>query len=64
VSKEHPSFTDTLISKVDEASTITEKQLYEEFKNSKTVNDREAVYAKLQVLDDIAYNIREAIRRL
>lgn len=52
----------TIIQKVEHARDVTEAKLYKEFKNSKSVDEREQVYAKLSVLRTLTSTLINNIR--
>lgn len=56
------SFTDTVLIKVDDAKEAVLAKYYKTFINTQDAEDREALYAKLQGLNDIVFEMKKAIR--
>lgn len=56
------SFTETLINKVKDSKTAVQAKLFKEWCNSKDSADRDVIYAKMSVLDDLTFTITKQIR--
>ncbi len=56
------NLTDSLINKVESAKSKVEERYYKEFKNSKSGEERELIFAKLDVLKAVTSVLTNDIR--
>jgi len=54
---------DTLLAQVDEAKRKVMDKLFKDFYESSEKDNREAIYAKVDVLNDVIYRLKSNIRK-
>ena len=57
-----PNLEQTIIEKIETAKIKVGTKLYKNFMNSKSSDERELIHAKTQVLNDLTFQLINAIR--